>query len=35
MDYKRELVRYARIAEKKGLVNAVEGNLSVVDRIRA
>ncbi len=32
MDYRRELVRYARIAEEKRLVNTVEGNLSVLDR---
>jgi ribulose-5-phosphate 4-epimerase/fuculose-1-phosphate aldolase len=32
MDYKKELVRYARIAEEKRLVNTIEGNLSVLDR---
>lgn len=32
MDYPKELIRYARIAEEKGLVNTIEGNLSVIDR---
>lgn len=29
---KREVVRYAKLMDEKGLVNTVEGNLSVLDR---
>lgn len=32
MDYREELALFARIAEEKGLVNTVEGNLSLMDR---
>ena len=31
-DYKNEVVTYAKILDEKGLVNTVEGNLSVLDR---
>lgn len=31
-EIKKELVYYARLLEKKGLVNTFEGNLSVIDR---
>ncbi len=32
MDYKKELVEYAKLCEIKGLVNALEGNVSILDR---
>lgn len=32
MNYAAEVARYSRIAEKKGLVNSLEGNLSMIDR---
>ena len=32
LERKTELVTYARLAEQKGLVNAYEGNLSILDR---
>jgi ribulose-5-phosphate 4-epimerase/fuculose-1-phosphate aldolase len=32
LDARKELARFARIAEEKGLVNTVEGNLSLLDR---
>lgn len=32
MDYKKELVLYAHMLEQKGYVNAMEGNISIVDR---
>ena len=32
MDIAAQVAKYARIAEEKGLVNSLEGNLSVIDR---
>ena len=32
MDYKKELVLYAHMLEDKGYVNALEGNISILDR---
>ena len=32
MDYAAQVAKYARIAEEKGLVNSLEGNLSMIDR---
>jgi len=32
LNYCEELARYSRIAEQKGLVNSLEGNLSLIDR---
>ena len=32
MDYAQELARYCRIAEEKGMVNTLEGNLSMLER---
>lgn len=32
MNYAAEVARYSRIAEEKGLVNSLEGNLSMIDR---
>lgn len=32
MNYKQELIKYAKIAEEKRLVTSVEGNVSVIDR---
>jgi len=32
MDHAKQLAFYSRIAEEKGLVNSLEGNLSVIDR---
>ena len=32
MDIKQELVKFSRLAEEKGFVNSLEGNLSVIDR---
>ena len=32
MDYKKELCYYAHICEVKGLVNTIEGNISILDR---
>ena len=32
MNFAAELVRYSRLAEEKGMVNSIEGNLSVIDR---
>ncbi len=33
MDMKQELVKFSRLAEEKGFVNSLEGNLSVIDRV--
>ena len=32
MDFAAQVARFSRIAEEKGLVNSLEGNLSVIDR---
>ena len=32
MDFAKELVKFSRLAEEKGMVNSLEGNLSVIDR---
>ena len=32
MDFAEHVAKFARIAEEKGLVNSLEGNLSVIDR---
>ena len=32
MDFSEQVAFYSRIAEQKGLVNSLEGNLSVIDR---
>ena len=32
MDYAEAVAKYSRIAEDKGLVNSLEGNLSMIDR---
>ena len=32
MDYAKTVAQYSKIAEKKGLVNSLEGNLSMIDR---
>ena len=32
MDYAAELAKFSRLAEEKGFVNSLEGNLSVIDR---
>lgn len=32
MNYKKELVEYAHLIEEKGYVNAMEGNISILDR---
>jgi len=32
MNYKEELVKHAHICESKGLVNCIEGNISILDR---
>ena len=32
MDYAAHVAKFSRIAEEKGLVNSLEGNLSVIDR---
>ena len=32
MDFAAELAKYAKLAEDKGFVNSLEGNLSVIDR---
>lgn len=32
MDYKKELIKYAQLAEDRGFVTSLEGNLSVIDR---
>jgi len=31
-DFKREIVYYSRVLDEKGLVNSLEGNLSILDR---
>ena len=33
MDFAAEVARFSRIAEEKGLVNSLEGNLSMIDRV--
>ena len=32
MNFAEELVKFARLAEEKGMVNSLEGNLSIMDR---
>lgn len=32
MDYAAQLAKYSKLAEEKGFVNSLEGNLSVIDR---
>ena len=32
MNFAAEVARFSRIAEEKGLVNSLEGNLSMIDR---
>ena len=32
MDYRKEVCYYAHICEEKGLVNTIEGNISILDR---
>ena len=32
MDYKKELIKFAQLAEDRGFVTSLEGNLSVIDR---
>ena len=32
MDFAAQVAKFARIAEEKGLVNSLEGNLSMIDR---
>ena len=32
MDFAEELAKFSRLAEQKGMVNSLEGNLSVIDR---
>lgn len=32
MDFKAELIKYSRLLEEKNFVNALEGNLSIIDR---
>jgi len=32
MDFEKQVAQFSRLAEEKGLVNSLEGNLSVIDR---
>lgn len=32
MNFAEQVAKFARIAEEKGLVNSLEGNLSMIDR---
>ena len=31
-EFKKEIVYYAKLLDEKGLVNTLEGNLSILDR---